>query len=389
MEKLLNKKFRKLFGEDENLIHTYFAPGRVNLIGEHTDYNGGHVFPCALTMGTYALVRKRSDKEIRFYSMNLPKYGVIKTNLMDLTPLQDASWTNYPMGVVWAFGQHGFTAEYGFDALIYGTIPTGSGLSSSASLEVLTGLFLRELNAWNQIPMIEIAQLGQYAENKFCGMNCGIMDQFASAMGKNDCAIFLDTNTLDYEYVPLHLGEAKIVIVNSKVKHSLVNSAYNDRRKECESALHDLQKKLPIKTLGDLTEKEFNSYKHLITSSICAKRARHAVYENQRTIRAVKKLDSGDIEGFGKLMTEAHFSLRDDYEVSCAEIDLLIDLALNTKGIIGARMTGAGFGGCTVNIVDANFVENFKKHILSEYKKQTGIDAEIYVTEIGGGAHAI
>ena len=350
MEKKLLEKFREVYGS-EGEIREYFAPGRVNLIGEHTDYNGGHVFPCALTLGTYGLARRREDRKLRFYSVNFSRLGVIETSLDDLVPSDKAGWTNYPKGVMWAFGKRGYTFDSGVDFLIYGNIPNGSGLSSSASLEVLTGLMLKDMYGIEELTMQDLALIGQYSENNFNGMNCGIMDQFASAMGKKDCAIFLDTSTLEYEYAPVKLKDARIVITNSKVKHSLVGSAYNDRRNECETALKELQKVTDIKALGELTEEEFEAHKDAISSEICKKRAKHAVYENQRTIRAVKALKEDNVEEFGRLMNASHVSLRDDYEVSCEEIDILVDLAWKIPGVIGSRITGGGFGGCTVSIV--------------------------------------
>lgn len=247
LEKLM-QKFKELYGENGEL-RTYFAPGRVNLIGEHTDYNGGHVFPCALTLGTYAVVRTRNDRTLRFYSMNFDSFGVVETSLDDLVPNKAASWTNYPKGVIWAFEKRGMKLSHGLDIAIYGDIPNGSGLSSSASLEVLTGVILKDIFGFSEVTMVDIALIGQDAENNYNGCNCGIMDQFASAMGKKDHAIFLDTNTLNYEYAPVKLPDAKIVITNSKVKHSLVDSAYNDRRNECETALKELQTVVDIKTL--------------------------------------------------------------------------------------------------------------------------------------------
>ena len=285
----LMETFLKLYGEGGE-VRTYFAPGRVNLIGEHTDYNGGHVFPCALTLGTYGLARKREDRTLRFYSVNFEKLGVVETSLDDLVPHKEASWTNYPKGVMWAFEKRGYRLGHGLDILIWGNIPNGSGLSSSASLEVLTGVILKDIYGFDQVSMVDIALIGQDAENNFNGCNCGIMDQFASAMGKKDHAIFLDTNTLNYEYAPVVLEDAKIVITNSKVKHSLVDSAYNDRRNESETALRELQTEVEIQTLGDLTEEEFEMYKNAIQDPIRQKRAKHAVYENQRTIRAVEAL---------------------------------------------------------------------------------------------------
>ena len=283
MREQLIAQFKEIFG-DEGEIRTYFAPGRVNLIGEHTDYNGGHVFPCALTIGTYAIARKREDNKLRFYSVNFETLGVIESTLDDLTPSQQAGWTNYPKGVMWAFEGRGYKLPTGLDMLIYGNIPNGSGLSSSASLEVLTGVVLKDMFGFD-VSMVDIALIGQYSENNFNGCNCGIMDQFASAMGKKDHAIFLDTNTLKYEYAPVVLKDAKIVIINSKVKHSLVDSAYNDRRNECETALKELQKVVNIQTLGDLTEEEFEAHKDAIQDPVRVKRAKHAVYENQRAIK--------------------------------------------------------------------------------------------------------
>ena len=384
MREQLIAQFKEIFGADGD-IRTYFAPGRVNLIGEHTDYNGGHVFPCALTIGTYAVARKREDNRLRFYSVNFEKLGVIDSALDDLTPSKKAGWTNYPKGVMWAFEGRGYKLPTGLDILIYGNIPNGSGISSSASLEVLTGVMLKDMFGFD-VSMVDIALIGQYSENNFNGCNCGIMDQFASAMGKKDHAIFLDTNTLQYEYAPVVLEDAKIVIINSKVKHSLVDSAYNDRRNECETALKELQEVVDIKTLGDLTEEEFEAHKDAIKDPIRVKRAKHAVYENQRAIKAVEALKANDVEAFGKLMNASHVSLRDDYEVSCEEIDVLVNLAWETEGVVGSRITGGGFGGCTVSIVKNDAVDNFISKIGAAYKEKVGHEAEFYVVDIGDGA---
>ncbi|MDE6957568.1 MAG: galactokinase [Lachnospiraceae bacterium] len=387
MKQKVLTEFQKLFGAEGD-IRTYFAPGRVNLIGEHTDYNGGHVFPCALTIGTYAAARVREDKNIRLYSMNFEKLGVIETSLDDLIPSEKAGWTNYPKGVMWAFEKRGFKLPYGLDVVLYGNIPNGSGLSSSASLEVLTGTILKDMFGFD-VSMTDIALIGQYSENNFNGMNCGIMDQFASAMGKKDCAIFLDTSNLNYEYAKIELEDAKIVITNSKVKHSLVSSAYNDRRNESEKALEELKTVLDIETLGDLSEEQYEANKDVIKSEIRQKRAKHAVYENQRTIKAVAALKNNDIEEFGRLMNASHVSLRDDYEVSCEEIDILVDLAWKIPGVIGSRITGGGFGGCTVSIVKNDAVDTFIATLGEEYKKAVGHEAEFYVVDIGDGASVI
>lgn len=385
-EKLL-RQFEELFGAGGD-IRAYFAPGRVNLIGEHTDYNGGHVFPCALTIGTYAVVRKRQDDKLRFYSVNFEKLGIVESQLNDLNPSKEAGWTNYPKGVMWAFEKRGFKLSSGLDIMIYGNIPNGSGLSSSASLEVLTGVVLKDMFGFD-VSMVDIALIGQYSENNFNGMNCGIMDQFASAMGKKDNAIFLDTSTLQYEYAPVVLKDAKIVITNSKVKHSLVDSAYNDRRNESETALKELQQVIDIHALGELTEEQFEKYKNAIKDPVRVKRAKHAVYENQRTIKAVEALKADDIETFGKLMNDSHISLRDDYEVSCEEIDILVNLAWEMEGVIGSRITGGGFGGCTVSIVKNDAVDNFIDVIGNVYEEKVGHKAEFYVVDIGDGAGAL
>lgn len=388
MKAKLIDKFVSIYGEGGE-IRAFFSPGRVNLIGEHTDYNGGHVFPCALSIGTYMIVRKREDRVLRFYSENFSKLGVISTSLDDLKYSDRAGWTNYPKGVMWAFEKRGYQLTHGMDILIYGNIPNGSGLSSSASLEVLTGLILKDTFGFEQVSMIDVALIGQDSENNFNGCNCGIMDQFASAMGKKDHAIFLDTNTLNYEYAPVVLEDAKIVITNSKVKHSLVNSAYNDRRNECETALKELQSVVNIKTLGDLTEEEYEAHKDAIKDPVRQKRAKHAVYENQRTIRAVEALKNNDVELFGKLMNASHKSLRYDYEVSCGEIDILVDLAQAMPGVIGSRITGGGFGGCTVSIVKNDTVDAFIREIGKTYQEKVGHEAEFYVVEIGDGAKII
>lgn len=376
-------KFEELFG-NEGEIGVYFAPGRVNLIGEHTDYNGGHVFPCALTIGTYMAARKRSDRKVRFYSMNFESLGVIECSLDNLTPKDNGEWTNYPMGIIWAFEGRGMKLDTGLDICLYGSIPNGSGLSSSASLEVVTGFMLRDIYGFD-VTNQDLALIGQYSENNFNGCNCGIMDQFASAMGKADNAIFLDCNTLKFEYAPIKLEGAKIVVTNSMVKHSLVTSAYNDRRNESAQALKDLQTVCGIETLGDLTEDEFEKYKSSIKDEVNRARAKHAVYENQRTIKAVAALKENDIETFGKLMNASHVSLRDDYETSCEEVDVLVEEAWKIDGVIGSRITGGGFGGCTVSIVKDEAIDEFKEKLTAAYEEKVKKTPEFYVVSIGDG----
>ncbi len=377
--------FEEKFGKDGE-VRLFFAPGRVNLIGEHTDYNGGHVFPCAISLGTYAAARKRDDRVIRFYSVNVPGAGVVETSLDDLVPSKAAGWTNYPKGVVWAFGQKGYEIPSGFDMAIYGDIPNGSGLSSSASLEVLTGFMLRAFfGLEDQITNEQLALIGQFSENEYNGMKCGIMDQFASAMGKAGNAIFLDTNTMEFEYAPIELKGMKLVVTNTNKKHSLVDSEYNLRRQQCGQALADLQTKLDIKTLGDLKPEEYDANKDLIGDEVCRRRAKHAVYENQRTIDAVAALKAGDVEKFGQLMNASHVSLRDDYETSCPEADVLAEEAWKLPGVLGSRITGGGFGGCTVSIVRDEEVDHFIDHIGKVYKEKVGYPASFYILEIGSG----
>lgn len=376
-------KFAEVFGEKEE-VRFFFAPGRVNLIGEHTDYNGGHVFPCALTIGTYGAVRKREDKNLRFYSMNFEENGRIEASVEDIKPSEEAGWTNYPMGMIWAFGEKGMKIETGFDLLIYGNIPNASGLSSSASLEVLTGYILKSLYGFD-VSNQDIALIGQFSENKFNGVNCGIMDQFAIAMGKAEHAIFLDTATLKYEYAPVKLEDAKIVIACSNKKRGLGDSKYNERREECEKACAKISEVAGINSLGDLSIEEYEKYKSAIQDEICEQRAKHAVYENQRTVQAVEALKDNDIVKFGQLMNESHVSLRDDYEVTGIELDTLVEEAWRVEGVIGSRMTGAGFGGCTVSIVKNDAVDTFIDVVGKAYETKIGYCADFYVVEIGGG----
>ena len=377
------EKFKEVLGA-EGEINVYFAPGRVNMIGEHTDYNGGHVFPAALTIGTYGVARKREDDKLRFYSMNFEKLGVLESSVFDLKPEKEADWTNYPKGVMWAFGEKGMKVETGMDLLLFGNIPNGSGLSSSASVEVLTGFILSDMFGFN-VTNQDLALIGQYSENKFNGVNCGIMDQFAIAMGKESHAIFLDTATLEYEYAPIKLENAKIVISCSNKKRGLGDSKYNERRSECETALAELQKVVDVKSLGELTEETFEAHKDAIKDEVRKKRAKHAVYENQRTIKAVEALKNNDVKLFGQLMNASHVSLRDDYEVTGIELDTLVEEAWKVDGVIGARMTGAGFGGCTVAIVEERAIDDFIEKVGKAYEEKIGYAADFYVVELGDG----
>ncbi|MDE6642077.1 MAG: galactokinase [Acetatifactor sp.] len=387
MKETILKKFEEVFGDNSD-AKVYFAPGRVNLIGEHTDYNGGHVFPCALTIGTYGAARKRTDNRLRFYSMNFEQLGIIESSLDDLVPSKEADWTNYPKGVMWAFGEKGMKVPCGMDLLLNGNIPNGSGLSSSASVEVLTGFILKDMFGFD-VTNQDLALIGQYSENRFNKVNCGIMDQFAIAMGRKDNAIFLDTADLSYEYAPIVLKGAKIVIACSNKKRGLGDSKYNERRSECETALAELQQVADIRTLGELDEAAFEKAASAVQSDVRRKRAKHAVYENQRTMRAVEALKANDVARFGQLMNESHISLRDDYEVTGIELDTLVEEAWKVEGVIGSRMTGAGFGGCTVSIVKDEAIDNFIEKVGAAYKEKIGYAADFYVVEIGDGPRAL
>ena len=376
-------RFKEVYG-DEAGFKVFFAPGRVNLIGEHTDYNGGHVFPCALTIGTYGVARVRDDRKLRFYSMNFDHLGVIETSLDDLNPRKEAGWTNYPKGVMWAFEGRGYQIPKGLDILLYGNIPNGSGLSSSASIEVLTGYILKEFFGF-EVSNQDLALIGQYSENNFNGVNCGIMDQFAIAMGKKDNAIFLDTADLSYTYAPISLKGAKLVIACSNKKRGLGDSKYNERRSECETALAELQTVVDIRGLGDLSEEKFEEVKSAIKDPVRVRRAKHAVYENQRTIKAVEALKADNITLFGQLMNDSHVSLRDDYEVTGIELDTLVEEAWKVEGVIGSRMTGAGFGGCTVSLVKDEAIDGFIKQVGDAYLEKIGYKADFYVVEVGDG----
>lgn len=377
--------FTDIFNEGETRIRTFFAPGRVNLIGEHTDYNGGHVFPCALSIGTTAIVRKRSDRMIQFYSTNFPNLGVIKISLDNLVYDQGDDWANYPKGVIAILAQHGYKLDSGFDVLYEGAIPNGAGLSSSASIEVVTAIMINELYSF-AIDRISLVKMCQQAENEFIGVSCGIMDQFAIGMGKEKHAILLDCDTLDYTYSPLDLEDASLIIANTNKRRGLADSKYNERRGECERALKDLQEELDIRSLGELTKEEFDANAHFIKQDIDRLRAKHAVYENARTIMAVKKLQEGDIAGFGQLMNASHVSLRDDYEVTGKELDALVEAAWEQEGVIGSRMTGAGFGGCTISIVNNKYIDAFIETVGAKYEEQTGLKADFYVVQVGDGA---
>jgi galactokinase len=366
----------------------FFAPGRINLIGEHTDYNGGHVFPAAISFGTYAVASKRSDQKLRFYSMNFPDAGVIESDIQALDYKEADSWANYPKGMIRAIIEKGHQLETGADILFYGNIPNGAGLSSSASIEMVTGVLVEELFDVT-LDRIDMVKLGQHVENNYIGVNSGIMDQFAIGMGKQDHAILLNCQTLEYHYAPLVLENHSILIINTNKQRTLAGSKYNERRSQCETALADLQEELDITSLGELSKEAFEQNKHLIKDPIHAKRAKHAVYENARTLEAKAKLEENDIQAFGKLMNASHLSLKEDYAVTGEELDTIVETAWELDGVVGARMTGAGFGGCAIAIVKNTKLDTVKEQIQSTYKQKIGYEATFYTANIGDGAKEI
>ncbi|MFR5642414.1 MAG: galactokinase [Clostridium paraputrificum] len=383
----LKNDFTEIF--NENPTNIYFSPGRVNLIGEHTDYNGGNVFPCALSIGTYGLTTKRDDKKVRLYSNNFKDIGVIEFYLDQLKFKKEHDWANYPKGVIKTFKDHGFDISNGFNVLIYGNIPNGSGLSSSASLELLTSIILKD--TFNlEVDMVSMVKMSQEAENKFIGVNCGIMDQFAIGMGTKDCAILLDCNTLEYRYSKINMDGYKLVIGNTNKKRGLVDSKYNERRAECEEALRILKEYKNVSSLGELTEEDFESLKDKIENPIIRKRAKHAVLENIRTLKAVETLENNNIKTFGELMNQSHISLRDDYEVTGIELDTLVEAAWDQKdNVIGSRMTGAGFGGCTISIVKEDAIDEFISYSTEKYEKIIGYKPSFYVVDISDGTRKL
>jgi galactokinase len=368
-------------------VRLFFSPGRINLIGEHTDYNGGHVFPSAITYGTYGASRKREDRVIRLYSMNFPDTGIIEFTLDDLDYRKNHDWANYPKGIIRYVQEKYGPLPSGLEIVIHGNIPNGAGLSSSASLEMLIGVIVNQLFDL-KIDRIELIKLGKKVENEFIGVNSGIMDQFAVGMGKADHGILLDCNTLKYEYAPLDLNGYRIVIMNTNKRRELADSKYNERRSECEAALSRLKTVHDINELGDLSEDEFEANIELIGDDILIKRARHAVYENQRTLKALQALRNGELKTFGKLMNESHHSLRDDYEVTGVELDTLVEAAWK-HGALGARMTGAGFGGCAIAIIESDKADKFILNVGREYQERIGYSADFHVANIGDGAKEV
>lgn len=378
--------FKLTFSKESDSL--YFSPGRINLIGEHTDYNGGHVFPSAIGLGTYGAFAKREDNTVKLFSNNIPETGVISFDVDNLSFDKKYGWSNYLRGMILEIGKLTDKKFSGFDLYLEGDLPDGAGLSSSASIEMLMGTILNEEYSLNIDPL-EIVKAGKRVENNYIGVNTGIMDQFAVEMGRKDQAIFLDTNTMEYEYSPIDLGDYRILIMNTNKPHELASSKYNERRSECEEALARLQTKLDIKSLGELDVNQFDQYTSLINDRILISRARHAVFENQRTIQAKKALDNKQLELFGRLVNASHISLQYDYEVSADELDFLVDSAWQFDGVLGARMIGGGFGGCAIAIVQKDQIDDLIKQIGPKYKEQFGYAADFYETQIVDGPHRI
>jgi len=385
MKTAVIEALEKFYGKNDAEIRLFYSPGRVNLIGEHTDYNGGYVFPCALDFGTYAAIRKRNDKKVFMASLNFDLKVEVDLDALNFDKSHD--WANYPKGVLKVLQDEGYDFS-GFEIVFEGNIPNGAGLSSSASIELVTAVAVNEVFNLN-IDRIKLVKLCQKAENTFVGVNCGIMDQFAVGMGKKDHAILLKSDTLEYSYVPLKLEGYKILITNTNKRRGLLDSKYNERRSECEKALSYLQRALPIHNLSEVSIEQFEEYKHLIPEEVLVKRARHVITENQRVLEAVKALNDKDLIKFGKLMVESHNSLKNDYEVTGKELDTLVEEALKLKGVIGSRMTGAGFGGCTVSIVKEEEVPDFIEVVSKNYKQKIGYEPTTYITGVGEGAREI
>lgn len=383
----LKDSFVDIYGTGE-AVRLFFAPGRVNLIGEHIDYNGGYVFPCAIDLGTYLAVRKRADKRLLGFSYNFSEQGVIEAHLEDTGYQRERGWMNYILGVFDTLKKQGMDLPHGFEFYVRGDIPNGAGLSSSASIEIVTTYALNDYFGLG-LTRVQLAQLCQRSENEYNGVKCGIMDQFAVAMGKKDHALLLDCNSLEYSYIPFRLEEKSLVIINSNKQRSLMDSKYNERRGACERALAVLKEYKNIDYLCQLTEEDFKGLSKLLEDPEVCRRAKHAVTENQRVLRAVKALQDNDLGGMAQQMKESHLSLKNDYEVSVQELDILAELAWAFEGTWGGRMTGAGFGGCTVNIVENSRIQEFIARISEQYLAATGLRADFYVTGVAEGVHEI
>jgi len=383
--KIFIEKFYEKYGNRSDNPVLFFSPGRVNLIGEHTDYNGGFVFPCALNYGTYLLIRNTKVNTLKFSTINFNEDS--ETEIKGLFINTSRKWINYPLGVINEFIKKGIAIS-GLEFLYYGDVPNGAGLSSSASIEMVTAVALNKFfNA--DFNTLDLVKMCQKAENEFVGMNCGIMDQFTVGFGKKDHAIFLNCDTLYYENVPIILTDCSLIITNTNKRRGLTDSKYNERRSECDKAVESLQSYKPIRNLSELNVGEINILEKYIKDPVIRKRAKHVISENGRVIEAVRVLKNNDIVRFGELMNQSHDSLKDDYEVTGMELDALVYEGRKLPGVIGTRMTGAGFGGCTISIVKKAESANFMTALSTIYQKKTGLVPDFYQPEIGDGARRV
>lgn len=383
----IKQEYQTQFGVEPTAV--FFSPGRINLIGEHTDYNGGHVFPAAISLGTYGAATPRTDNTVRLYSANLADAGVLTFDVSaDLSFDKAFGWGNYVKGMMYELGKKGASFTHGFDMYVHGNLPDGAGMSSSASLELLAGVMLKKFFELD-VTQLDLVYAGQQVENDYIGLNSGIMDQFAIGMGKKNQAMFLDTNTMKYEYYPVELGDNVVLIMNSNKPHDLASSKYNERRAQCEEALRRIQTQVDVASLGALSKSAFDLATYLINDDTLIRRARHAVFENQRTIDAKQALDDHDLTKFGHLISASHISLQYDYEVSVPELDTLVDTAWDQAGVLGARIIGGGFGGCAIAIVNRDQAAHVQEVVGKTYQEKFGYAADFYIAEIADGAHEV
>ncbi len=381
----LEKTFTEIYKTQGTKPQLYFAPGRVNLIGEHTDYNGGFVLPCAIQYGTWLIIRNTTDGLIKLASANFD--GRVTVSSAPPLSRQQVKWFNYPLGVMDQFIQRGIPLT-GMELLYSGDIPNNAGLSSSASIEMVTAYALNEiLNS--HLELTELVRLSQKAEHEFAGINCGIMDQFIVGMGKKNHALFLNCHTLEYKQIPLTLNGFRLVIANTNKQRALSDSKYNERVVECQLAVTYLSQIVDISRLSELGFPQFFKMQDKIPDETIRKRARHVISENQRVLNSVNCLWKGDLRQFGYLMNISHDSLKENYEVTGPELDTLVEEARKIKGVLGARMTGAGFGGCTVNLVKNESVDQFIRQVGENYSTRTGLKADFYIAEISDGVRKI
>ena len=382
-------RFLSVFGGERDGVDVYFAPGQVNFIGDHTDYNGGHILPCALTMGTYAAIRRRDGNMCRVASAAFPETGIYEFPLDSPIPDPTISWVNYPKGSVWSLVAHGYRPTCAFDIYYDSDLPLTSGLSSSGSIDIATIYAVAQEFGFDKISPIELALIGQDAENSFVNVECGILSTFMAVFGKKDYAAFLKTSSMHYKYTPLSLLGKRIILTHSGLKHDNMKKLMIKCQSDCRKGMRYLSEHIFIQRLCDVTSDQFETYKDMIPYEDIRRRVKHVVYENQRATQAYNALNVGNIAKFGRLMKESHISLRDDFRASCPEVDCLVEAAWETPGVIGSRMTGVGFGGCTVSIVENDAVDRFIESVGKTYTDKTGRTAAFYVADTSDGVHKL